>query len=335
LIARQIASSCEGVIVMSKPVLEPAAAEFARATANPPYLFDLGPVEGRKAVDEVQSGEGVAKPDVEEEWVTVAGGPGAPFEQVRARIVRPAGATGTLPVIVYIHGAGWVFGNAHTHDRLVRELAVGAGAAVVFPEYDLSPEARYPVAIEENFAVAQWVVAEGASKGLDAGRLAVAGDSVGGNMAAALTLMAKERGGIEIRQQVLFYPVTDAGFDTASYHDFAEGYFLRRDGMQWFWDQYTTSEEERAEITASPLRASTEQLAGLPAALVITGEADVLRDEGEAYAAKLREAGVPTVQVRFGGIIHDFVMLDALRETHAARTATALAVSTLRTALSA
>jgi acetyl esterase/lipase len=312
-----------------QPVLEPAAAAFAEATANPPYLFDLAPADGRKAVDEVQSGE-IEKPVIDEEWITVSGGPTG---SVRARIVKPAGATGTLPVILYIHGAGWVFGNAHTHDRLVRELAVGANAAVVFPEYDLSPEVRYPVAIEQNWAVAQWVVEQGATKDLDATRIAVAGDSVGGNMTAALTLMAKERGGVPLLQQVLFYPVTDASFDTGSYHQFAEGYFLRRDGMQWFWDQYTTDEAERAQITASPLRATTEQLAGLPPALVITGEADVLRDEGEAYANKLREAGVPVTAVRFQGIIHDFVMLNALRETHAAEAAITLATGALRTAL--
>ncbi|WP_328685006.1 alpha/beta hydrolase [Streptomyces sp. NBC_00343] len=312
-----------------RPVLEPAAQAFVEATANPPYLFDLAPAEGRKAVDEVQSGE-IAEPAVDEEWITVSGGPTG---QVRARVVRPAGATGTLPVILYIHGAGWVFGNAHTHDRLVRELAVGANAAVVFPEYDLSPEARYPVAIEQNYAVAQWVVQEGATKDLDPTRIAVAGDSVGGNMAAALTLMAKERGDVPLVQQVLFYPVTDANFDTGSYGQFAEGYFLRRDGMQWFWDQYTTDEAERAQITASPLRATTEQLTGLPPALVITGEADVLRDEGEAYANKLREAGVPVTAVRFQGIIHDFVMLNALRETHAAEAAITMAVTVLRKAL--
>ncbi|MCX4595289.1 alpha/beta hydrolase [Streptomyces sp. NBC_01549] len=312
-----------------QPVLEPAAAAFAKATANPPYLFDLPPAEGRKAVDEVQSGE-IEMPAVDEEWITVSGGPTG---SVRARIVKPAGAEATLPVIIYIHGAGWVFGNAHTHDRLVRELAVGANAAVVFPEYDLSPEARYPVAIEQNYTVAQWVVQQGATKGLDAARIAVAGDSVGGNMAAALTLMAKERAGIPLVQQVLFYPVTDASFDTGSYHQFATGYFLRRDGMQWFWDQYTTDEAERAQITASPLRATPEQLAGLPPALVITGEADVLRDEGEAYANKLREAGVAVTAVRFQGIIHDFVMLNALRETHAAEAAITLATGTLRAAL--
>ncbi|MER7840701.1 alpha/beta hydrolase [Streptomyces sp. NPDC096040] len=312
-----------------KPVLEPAAQAFVEATANPPYLFDLAPAEGRKAVDEVQSGE-TAKPAVDEEWITVSGGPTG---TVRARIVKPAGATGTLPVIIYIHGAGWVFGNAHTHDRLVRELAVGANAAVVFPEYDLSPEVRYPVAIEQNWTVAKWVVEQGATKDLDGTRIAVAGDSVGGNMTAALTLMAKERGGLPLLQQVLFYPVTDANFDTPSYHQFAEGYFLRRDGMFWFWDQYTTDEAERAQITASPLRATLEQLKDLPPALVITGEADVLRDEGEAYANKLREAGVPVTAVRFQGIIHDFVMLNALRETHAAEAAISMAVRTLHTAL--
>ncbi|MFD4871512.1 alpha/beta hydrolase [Streptomyces sp. NPDC058412] len=313
----------------ARPVLEPAAAAFAEATAKPPFLFQIPPAEGRKAVDEVQSGD-IAEPAVDEEWVTV---PGGPTGSVRARIVRPTGASEPLPVVVYIHGAGWVFGNAHTHDRLVRELAVGTGAAIVFPEYGLSPEHRYPVAIEQNWTVARWVVTDGAGHGLDATRIAVAGDSVGGNMSIALTLMAKERGGLDLRQQVLFYPVTDAAFDTGSYHRFAEGYFLRRDGMQWFWDQYTTDEAQRAEITASPLRATTDQLTGLPPALVITAEADVLRDEGEAYANKLRAAGVPVTAVRYQGIIHDFVMLDALRGTRAAASAIELAVRVLERAL--
>ncbi|MFI7356406.1 alpha/beta hydrolase [Streptomyces avidinii] len=313
----------------ARPVLEPAAATFAEATAKPPYLFQIPPAEGRKAVDEVQSDK-ISEPAVDEEWVTV---PGGPTGEVRARIVRPAGVAGPLPVIVYIHGAGWVFGNAHTHDRLVRELAVGAGAAVVFPEYDLAPEHRYPVAIEQNWTVARWIVTDGATKDLDPARIAVAGDSVGGNMSIALTLMAKERGGLDLRHQVLFYPVTDAAFDTGSYRQFAEGYFLRRDGMQWFWDQYTTDAAERAQITASPLRATTDQLTGLPPALVITAEADVLRDEGEAYANKLRAAGVPVTSARYQGIIHDFVMLNALRDTHAAQAAISQAIATLRTAL--
>jgi acetyl esterase/lipase len=310
-------------------VLEAAAQEFADATAKPPYLADLGPIEGRKAVDEVQSGD-VIKPKVDEEWVTV---PGGPTGEVRTRIIRPPGATHDLPVIFYIHGAGWVFGNSHTHDRLVRELAVAVGAAVVFPEYSLSPEAQYPTAIEQSYAVLEWVAGHGVEKNLDASRMAIAGDSVGGNMTAALTLLAKQRSGPGLAAQVLFYPVTDASFDTDSYHEFAEGYFLRRDAMQWFWDQYTTDQAQRAEITASPLRATTEQLAGLPKALVITGEADVLRDEGEAYGRKLRQAGVDVTATRYEGIIHDFVMLNALRGTNAAGAAIAQAASYLRHAL--
>ncbi|MEV0007602.1 alpha/beta hydrolase [Streptomyces sp. NPDC051840] len=313
-----------------QPVLDAAAQAFAEATSQPPFLYQIPVPDGRKAVDDVQSGEGVPLPAVEEEWITVQGGPTG---TVRTRIVRPAGITGPLPVVLYIHGAGWVFGNAHTHDRLVRELAVGTGAAVVFPEYDLSPEARYPVAIEQNYAVARWITTEGHRKNLDGQRLAVAGDSVGGNMSAALTLMAKERGDVRIAHQVLFYPVTDASFDTESYEQFAEGYFLRRDAMRWFWDQYTTDEAERAQATASPLRASLDQLTGLPPALVITAEADVLRDEGEAYAARLRAAGVPVTALRVQGVIHDFVMLNALRGTPGAELAIGLATRTLRGAL--
>jgi acetyl esterase/lipase len=314
---------------LRRPVLEPAAQEFASATAKPPFLFDIGPVEGRKLVDQVQAGD-VAKPDVDVEDTTLPVGPSG---SVSVRILRPKGSAAALPALVYVHGAGWVFGNAHTHDRLIRELAAGVGAAVVFPNYSLSPEARYPTAIEESYAVARWVAEHGGEKRLDGARLAVAGDSVGGNMTAALTLLAKERGGPRFAAQVLFYPVTDASFDTGSYQQFAEGYFLRRDAMQWFWDQYTTDSAERAQITASPLRATAEQLAGLPPALVITGEADVLRDEGEAYAAKLRQAGVAVTAVRYQGIIHDFVMLNALRDTHAARAAIAQAIGFLRAAL--
>ncbi len=306
--------------------LEPEAQAFAEAAAKPPFLFNLGPEKGRIALDEAQAGQ-VSTLPVDIEDLTIADGPS---EQVSLRILRPPRAQAPLPVIVYIHGAGWVFGSTQTHDRLMRELAVGAQAAVVFPEYRLSPEAKYPTAIEESYSVVKWVAEHGLEHGLDAERLAVAGDSVGGNMTAAVTLLSRERGGPDIRLQLLFYPVTDAAFDTASYHQFAEGYHLRRDGLMWFWDQYTSNPGERNQITASPLRASTEQLKGLPPALVITAEADVLRDEGEAYANKLREAGVRVTAVRFQGTIHDFVMLNALAHTAAARGAIALATAWLR-----
>lgn len=271
------------------PVLETAAQEFADATADPPYLFDMTIEEGRRTVDGVQDGD-VPAPAADVEDLTIDGGP---HGTVALKIYRPAGSSGPLPVVLYTHGAGWVFGDAHTHDRLVRELTVRSGAATVFTEYRRSPEAQYPSAIEEVYTALQWVAETGSAHDLDGTRVAVAGDSVGGNMSAAVTIMAKQRGGPSLAGQLLYYPVTDASFDTGSYHQFATGYWLRRDAMMWFWDQYVKDPDLRAEITASPLRATLEDLAGLPPALVVTGEADVLRDEGEAYAAKLRSAGVP------------------------------------------
>jgi acetyl esterase len=306
--------------------LEPEAHAFAEAAARSPWLFTLGPEQGRLALDEAQAGP-VRKPAADVEDLTIADGPSV---QVGLRILRPQNTRTPLPVIVYIHGAGWVFGSPQTHDRLVRELAVGAGAAVVFPVYRLCPEVRYPTALEECYTAARWVGRFGQEHGLDAGRLAVAGDCVGGNMATVLTLLSRERGEPHIRLQVLFYPVTDAAFDTPSYHQFAEGYHLRRDTMMWCWDQYTRHPGERSEITASPLRASIQQLQGLPPALIITAEADVLRDEGEAYASKLRQAGVRVTAVRFQGTIHDFVTLNALAHTASARGAITLATAWLR-----
>ncbi|MFJ3641260.1 alpha/beta hydrolase [Streptomyces sp. NPDC090108] len=312
------------------PTLEPAAKQLTEATAPHPRIYELPPDRGREILDGLQSGEGVPMPDVDEEWVDVDA---SEWGTVRTRIIRPAGATGDLPVIFFIHGAGWVFGDEKTHDRLVRELAVGSGAAAVFPVYDRAPEARYPTQIEQNHAVARWVVAEGAEHGLDASRMVVCGDSVGGNMSAVLAQMAKDRGDVRLAAQILLYPVTDADFDTPSYVQFADGYYLTRDGMVWFWDQYTTDEEQRKERYAAPLRASLDDLRGLPPALVITDEADVLRDEGEAYAARLREAGVPVTAVRVLGMVHDFLMLDALRLTHGANVAREIAIAVIKGAL--
>src|SRR5262245_18620393 len=311
-----------------KVVLEQASQAFVEATSNPPFLYELTPDEARKVLDDVQAAP-IEKLPVDERWITVP----AKVGDVRVRIVRPPDAKGTLPVILYMHGGGWVLGNAHTHDRLVRELAVGTGAAVVFVEYDRSPEARYPVAIEPGYATAQWIIREGAANQLDPERLAVAGDSVGGGMTAALALMAHDRGDVHFVQQSMYYPVTDAGMDTGSYEQFAEGYFLAAKGMAWFWDAYLPDVEQRSEPYASPLRAGYEQLAGLPPALVIVDEADVLRDEGEAYAARLRAAGVAITTVRYDGITHDFMMLNPLANTHATRAAVAQAIATLRDAL--
>jgi acetyl esterase len=309
-------------------VLERASQEFVDATSTPPFIYDLTPAEARKVLDDLQA-EPIDKLPVDDRWITVPAGVG----DVRVRIVTPPDVTGTLPAILYMHGGGWVLGNAHTHDRLVRELAVGTGAAVVFVEYDRSPEARYPIAIEQGYATAQWIAREGAANGLDPERIAVAGDSVGGGMTAALALIAGERGDVRFVQHSMYYPVTDCAMDTGSYQQFAEGYFLAAKGMAWFWDAYLPDVELRAEPYASPLRASDEQLAGLPPAFVIVDEADVLRDEGEAYAARLRSSGVNVTTVRYDGITHDFMMLNPLRNTHATRAAIAQAISILRTAL--
>jgi acetyl esterase/lipase len=309
-------------------VLEPAAQQVADAFGKPPFLYDMSPSDARKVLDDAQSAK-VSKLPVDEEWITVP----SPAGDAKVRIIKPQGATGMLPVIVYMHGGGWVLGNAGTHDRLVRELAVGARAALAFVEYPNSPEARYPVAIEQGYATAQWITQHGASRGLDASRMAVAGESVGGNMTAALALMAKERGDVKFVQQSMYYPVTDAAMDTASYEQFATGYYLSRKEMEWFWDAYTNIPAQRREITASPNQATVAQVSGLPPTYLCVDEADVLRDEGEAYAAKLRSAGVPVTTVRFDGTIHDFMLLDALRETRAARAAVDQATAFLRAGL--
>jgi acetyl esterase len=315
-------------------ILEPAAQAIADATAQPPFPYQLGPEGARKVLDDIQAAP-IDKPKVDEKWIVVP----AEVGDVEVRIVKPlgagagAGATGLLPAVLYVHGGGWVLGNAGTHDRLVRELAVGADAAVVFVEYDRSPEARYPVAIEQAYATAQWVVQHGADKGLDGSRLAVAGDSVGGNMAAALAILAKQRGDVSFVHQSLYYPVTDAAQDTDSYREFADGPFLTASAMAWYWDAYLPDRDQRGEITVSPLRATVDDLAGLPEALVIVDENDVLRDEGEAYARRLTAAGVRTTSVRFNGIIHDFMMLNPLRGTAATTGAVEQAIDVLRKAL--
>lgn len=309
----------------TKVVLEPATAEFLAGLGGPP-IYTLTPAEARQVLEAAQAGAVATLPAAIDD-LTVPGGPSG---EVSVRIIRPLGATGPLPVVLYLHGGGWVLGSAATHDRLVRELANGIEAAVVFPNYTRSPEARYPTALDEVYAVLTWIADQGARHNLDPTRLAIAGDSVGGNLAAATTLLAKERGGPSFRFQVLFYPVTDADFTTGSYEQFAEGYWLTRPAMQWYWDSYLPDTERRREPAAAPLHATIEQLRGLPPALVITGEADVLRDEGEAYAHKLIEAGVRVYGVRYQATIHDFVMLNALAGTPAARAAIASAIRAIR-----
>jgi acetyl esterase len=311
--------------------LEPAAQAFADALAtNPgPPLYTLAPAEARAVLDNTQSGP-ITMPDAEVEQHTIPGGPTGTISIV---LVRPADHNGKLPAVIYTHGGGWVLGNFGTHERLVRDLAGQAGAAFVFVDYPRSPEARFPVAIEQVYATLDWVSRHGAELGLDQERIAVVGDSVGGNMTAAVTLMAKQRGGPPIRLQALLYPVTDASFETVSYREFADGPWLTRRNMQWFWDAYQPDVYQRALPLVSPMRATPSELSGLPPALIITDEADVLRDEGEAYARKLREAGVDVTAVRYEGVFHDFMMLNALANTNATRAAITQTAYCLRSAL--
>ena len=311
------------------PVLEPTTQKFIDSLAGSKPIYTFSPDEARNILAGAQKGDVKKQAAQEEDKVIKVG----PTGSVKLRIVRPEGAKGTLPVVMYFHGGGWVLGDADTHDRLVREIANGAKAAVVFVDYDRSPEARYPIAIEQAYAATKYVSDHAKEFHIDASRLAVAGDSVGGNMAAVVTLLAKERGGPDIDQQVLFYPVTDANFDTGSYNQFANGPWLTKEAMKWFWNAYLPDEAKRKEPTASPLQASLEQLNGLPPALIITDENDVLRDEGEAYGRKLTQAGVKVTSIRFNGTIHDFVLLNAIAETPAVRGATSVANDTLRAAL--
>jgi acetyl esterase len=299
------------------------------AAAGGPPIYQLSPAEARALLRRVQA-DGTAGPAaaIEDRMV-----PGGPDGEVSVRIVRPEGATGTLPAAMYIHGGGWILGDKETHDRMTREIAVGANAAVVFVDYDRSPEARYPVAIEQAYAATKYVVEHGKQLNVDPTRLAVLGDSVGGNMAAAVTLMAKERKGPKIAFQVLFYPVTYADFSNGSYTTFANGPWLTKPAMEWFWNAYLPDTAKRREITATPLNASIEQLRRLPDALVIVDENDVLRDEGEAYARKLSQAGVRVTSTRYNGTIHDFVLLNALTDTPAVRGALQQANAALRAAL--
>jgi acetyl esterase/lipase len=242
-------------------------------------------------------------------------------QTVQLHIVRPEGAKGVLPVFMYFHGGGWVLGDFPTHLRLVRDLVVASGAAAVFVDYTPSPEAHYPVAINQAYAATKWVAANGKEINVDGKRLAVAGNSVGGNMAAVVALMAKDKNGPALRAQILLWPVTDANFETGSYNQFAEQRFLTKNMMKWFWDNYAPDLAARKEIYASPLQATLEQLKGLPPAVVQTAENDVLRDEGEAYARKMDEAGVNVTMIRFNGAIHDYGLLNPIANTPTTRSA--------------
>lgn len=298
--------------------LEAAAEAVCDRNSVPPLIFQLPPEQGRELLEKAQDAPvhlypaDISSCDVDTEgWGTVP-----------VYLVTPQGHA-PRNTIFYIHGGGWVFGSFHTHEKLVRELAARTGSLVVFPEYSRSPEARYPTAIEQCYSILSrlWEIAGARCPALDHDTLTVAGDSVGGNMAIVMALMAKKRNGPKIQKLLLYYPVTNACFDTPSYCQFASDYYLYRAGMQWFWKQYTACPADRDRILASPLRAGIDCFRGFPDTMIVNGQADVLRSEGEAFGEKLRCAGVDVTAIGIQGIIHDFVMLNALDQTNACRMA--------------
>jgi acetyl esterase/lipase len=298
-------------------------------SGNGKPMEQLSPADARKVLVDAQNSTKVDYSGIEETERTIT----QDDQEVTIHITKPAGASANAPVFIFVHGGGWVLGDYPTHRRLVRDLVVASGAVAVFPDYTPSPEAFYPVAINQIYAALKWVAENGSEIGVDGKNLAVVGNSVGGNMTAAVVLMAKEKGGPAIKYQILLWPVTDANFDTDSYKELGEERFLTRNMMIWFWDNYLPDKDARDEIFASPLQASLEQLKGLPPALVQTAENDVLRDEGEAYARKLDEAGVPVTVTRYNGLIHDYGLLNPLAEIPAVKTALLQAASALKQAL--
>ena len=289
-------------------------------------LETMSPADARQVLVGAQASVKLefAPCDIEDHTITQDG------IDVPITIVRPAGLKEKGPVFMFFHGGGWILGDFPTHERLVRELVADSGFTAVFVNYTPSPEAHYPTAINQAYAATKWVAENGDEINVDGKTLAIVGNSVGGNMTAVVALMAKGNGGPALKCQVLFWPVTDANFETASYNRYDEGYFLTKPMMKWMWDAYTTDPKQRREIYASPLQATTDQLKDLPPAMVQTAGNDVLRDEGEAYSRRLDEAGVDVTAVRYEGLIHDYGLLNALSQVPAVRDALHQAAEMLR-----
>ena len=314
-----------------KHILEPATQLFLdniNAQGGSP-IYELSSEDARKVLSKVQD-VSVAKLPADIEDHTISAGPKG---ITNIRIIRPKNDKSKLPVVMYFHGGGWILGDKNIYDNLVREISNGAQAAVVFVDYDRSPESQYPIAIEEAYAATKYISENGDTLNLNSSKLAVMGDSVGANMATVTAILAKERCGPKIDCQILLYPVTDANFETDTYNEFANGYWLSKEAMKWFWNAYLPDKNGRKQYTASPLQASIDQLRDLPPTLIITNECDVLRDEGEAYAHKLIEAEIDTTAVHLLGTIHDCAMLNALTDTPAVRVAINLANIKLNQAL--
>lgn len=319
--------------VADDPRLTPGTKKFLAAlnSSGLPPLETMTPTAARDILASAQASVNVDLSGIEESQRSIKAGP----YSLLLDIVRPAGARGRLPVFVFVHGGGWVLGDYPTHRRLVRDLVVRSGYAAVFVNYTRTPEVHYPQPVEEVYAATKWVAANGDALGVDTSRLAVVGSSVGGNMTAVTCLLAKERGGPDIKTQILLWPIVDHDFATESYMQFGEQRFLTTSLMKWMYDLYTKDPEQRRQIYASPLRATNDQLRGLPPALIQVAECDILRDEGEAYGRRLAAAGVEVATVRHDGMIHDFGMLNGLANETGTQAMLELAAAWLRRALGA
>jgi acetyl esterase len=302
-----------------------AVIDLVIKSGRPPY-HQLSPKDARQMFRETRPAATPPAPEIGA--VTDLTADGIPI-----RLYRPQGvpASTALPALVFFHGGGWVIGDLETHDVLCRQLTAGAGISVINVDYRLAPEYTFPAAIDDAWAATRWVAAHAAELGIDAGRLAVGGDSAGGNLAAVVALLARDRGAPSIALQALIYPVTDVGAESPSYADFADGFMLTRDSMRWFIAHYLAGKEDAVDWRVSPLRAPS--VAGVAPTLVVTAGFDPLRDEGDAYARKLREAGVRVDTICYGGMIHGFVPMGRLIET--GNRAVAHIAATLREALHA
>ena len=309
------------------PHLDPQVRVFLKGLNNgSPALETLPPLKARLGLVGAQAAVPVdlSGTEISEKTITQDG------YKVPLHIVRPAGARGMLPVIIFIHGGGWVLGDFPTHQHMVRELVVQTGYAAVFPNYTRTPDAAFPQAINEIYAATKWVAEHGAEINVDGQNLAVVGNSVGGNMTAVTTLLAKEKKGPKIKLQIMMWPIVDADFTTESYQLFGQDRYLTTSTMKWMYDMYVKDPAKRKDIHASPLQATVSQLQGLPPALIQVAENDVLRDEGEAYGRKLREAGVPATTIRYNGMIHDFGLLHGLADAPATKSMFGHAVAELK-----
>ncbi|GAB3018891.1 alpha/beta hydrolase [Niabella terrae] len=302
--------------------------ETLNAGDGPP-IETLTPVQARQVLTDAQEGVATDVSGILESEIEIP----VNNSSLRLHIVKPAGLNRERPAFIFIHGGGWVLGDYPTHRRFVRDLVVASGVIAVFPDYSPAPEAQFPVAIEQIYASLEWVSVNGSQIGVDSSKLAIVGNSVGGNMAAAVALMAKDRQGPQIQQLVLFWPVTDARFDTKSYQTMGEGRFLSRNMMIWFWDQYLPDPHARRQPYAAPLEASVDQLKGLPPTLIQIAENDVLHDEGQAFGRKLDEAGVAVTLTCYDGLIHDYGLLNALAAVPAVKTALGQAAAVIKKAL--